>query len=172
VVTAFFAAGLATGFALTTDFAGCFAVFAAPDLATTGAFALTAIFFDSTALFAGVFFAAGLIVDLLAGFSDSVSALTIFFAKVFTGDFAAGFLTAGLARAGVATLGAIFFVLLADFVTVAFMVPCPLNELAELANTQIGRALRAIHSPRIVQARYLLSAKPQQFIPNIVAIRE
>jgi hypothetical protein len=64
-------------------------------------------------------------------------------------------LAAGLARA-VAALGAIFFVLLADFVTVAFMVPLSLNELAPL---RYDRALRAIYRSRIIQARYSLSSK-------------
>jgi hypothetical protein len=148
-VAVFFTAGLTTGFTLATDFAGCFAVLIAPDF-LAGAFALTG-FADFTALFAGAFFAAA----LRAGFSDPVSALTVFFAKVFAGTLAAAFLAAGLARE-VAALDAIFFVLLTDFVTVAFMVPLSLNELAPLRS---DRALRAIYRSRIIQARYPLSSK-------------
>jgi hypothetical protein len=152
-VAVFFTAGLTTGFALATDFAGCFAVLIAPDF-LAGAFALTG-FADFTALFAGAFFAAGLAAALRTGFSDPVSALTVFFAKVFAGTLAAAFLAAGLARE-VAALDAIFFVLLTDFVTVAFMVPLSLNELAPLRS---DRALRAIYRSRIIQARYPLSSK-------------
>jgi hypothetical protein len=140
VVAAFFAAGLTAGFALVVDVAGFFAVFAAPEPAALGTFAFTAVLLDFTALFVGDFFAAGLAADFFAGFSDSVNALTAFFAKVFTTDltagreaffataFEAGFAT-GLAGFTRDVVLAIFFVLLADFATVAFMVPCPLTNL-------------------------------------------
>jgi hypothetical protein len=152
---------------LVVDDAGFFAVFAAPDLAALGTFAFT-VLVDFTALFVGDFFTAGLAADFFAGFSDSVNALTAFFAKVFTADFTAGraafFATvfvAGFAAGFTADFArdvvlAVFFVLLADFATVAFMVPSSLNELA---NTSILSCRRAIYSLRVIQATTLLSSK-------------
>jgi hypothetical protein len=151
VVAVFFAAGLTVGLALVVDAAGFFAVFAAPDLAALGAFAFTAVLVDFTALFAGVFLAAGLAADVFAGFSDWVNALTAFFAKVFTVDFTlvlATFLAAGFARVAAPVFGALFFVLLADFATVAFMVPCPLTNLPTPRSVVPPRA---IHSLRIIR---------------------
>ena len=134
VVAVFFAAGLTAGFALAAGVAAFFAVFAAPDLAALGTLVFAAVLVDFTVLFAGDFLATGLAADFFAGVSDLVNALTAFFAKVFTADLAAGlaaffataFFAAGFA-AGFArdVVPAIFFVLLADFATVAFMVPCP-----------------------------------------------
>jgi hypothetical protein len=109
-----FAAGLANGFALFTvlDF-------------TAGAFVLTATFGDFTALLAGAFFTA-LAAGLATGLAALLAGLTALPATVFAGDFLAGALLAGFARVvATAFFGAIFFALFADFVTVAFIVPCP-----------------------------------------------
>lgn len=161
VVAVFFAAGLTAGFALVAGVAAFFAVFAAPDLAALGTLVFATVLVDFTVLFAGDFLAAGLAADFFAGFSDSVNALTAFFAKVFTADLAAVlavFLAAGFA-AGLArdVVPAIFFVLLADFATVAFMVPCPSTNLPHL---DLVVPPRAIQTLRIMRTCTLQSSKP------------
>jgi hypothetical protein len=123
--TAGFAVVLPAGFAFTADLTGGFAVLTALDLLAAGAFAFVAFatgFGDFTALLAAVFFAAEE-ADLAAAFSGLASALTTLPARDFTDDFAGVFAT-GL-RTAAAVLGVVFFALLADFVTVAFIVPCP-----------------------------------------------
>lgn len=162
VVAAFFTVVLAAGFAFTTDFTGGFAFFAAPDLLPATAFfaatfgaafgaALAEALGDFTVLFAGVFFAfAG--VDL----SGFVTALTTFFAKVFNDDLA-GILPAGFAREIALAMGALFFVLFTDFVTVAFMVPV----LNELAYTQISSCSACDSHLSHRPGRYPLSSKPR-----------
>ncbi len=110
------------GFACAADLTGGFAVLTVPEVA--------AIFFsaaglgDFTALLAGVFFAVEA-ADLVAGFVGFAGALAVFPVGLFTDDLAGAFLlAAGFARVAATVFGAIFL-LFADFVTVAFIVPCP-----------------------------------------------
>lgn len=124
--TAGFAVVLPDGLAFTAVLAGGFAVLTALDLLAAGVFAFVAFatgFGDFTALLAGVFFVAE-VADLAAAFSGLANALTTLPARAFTDDVAAGFFAAGF-RVTAAVFGAVFFALLADFVTVAFIVPCP-----------------------------------------------
>ncbi|HWU99397.1 MAG TPA: hypothetical protein VN114_12855 [Oxalicibacterium sp.] len=124
--TAGFAVVLPAGFAFTAALTGGFAVLTALDLLAVGVFALVVFatgFVDFTALLAGVFFTEEE-ADFAAAFNGFASALTTLPARAFTDDFAGVFFAAGL-RATAAFLGAVFFALLADFVTVAFIVPCP-----------------------------------------------
>ncbi|RQO34766.1 hypothetical protein DBR37_10330 [Herminiimonas sp. KBW02] len=118
-MTAGFAAGLANGFALLTALDFTALAFAAVT------FVLTAAVGDFTALLAGVFFAA-FAAGLATGLAALLAGLTALPATGFAGDFLAGALLTGFARVvAAAFFGAIFFALFADFVTVAFIVPCP-----------------------------------------------
>jgi hypothetical protein len=124
--TAGFAVVLPAGFAFTADLTAGFAVLTALDLLAAGVFAFGAFaigFGDFTALLAGVFFAAEE-ADLAVAFSGFANALTTLPARDFTDDFTGVFFATGL-RVAAADLGVVFFALLADFVTVAFIVPCP-----------------------------------------------
>ncbi|MFC7289263.1 hypothetical protein ACFQPC_14535 [Herminiimonas glaciei] len=119
-----FVAGLALAAGLAAGLANGFALFTVLDF-TAGAFVLTAAFGDFTALLAGAFFTA-LAAGLATGLAALLAGLTALPATVFAGDFLAGALLAGFARVvATAFFGAIFFALFADFVTVAFIVPCP-----------------------------------------------
>ncbi|MFC7298522.1 hypothetical protein [Herminiimonas aquatilis] len=150
----FAATAIALGATAVTFLIGC----AVTAVTLTAAFALTAglatgcrlfataVFFaatfgDFTALFVGAFFTT-LATDLTAGFAAVFAAVT---------------LPAGLERAGVtAFFAAIFFVLFADFVTVAFIVPCLSMNFPTLGSY---RALRAIHTPSHRPGRSILSSK-------------
>jgi hypothetical protein len=106
-------------------FAGGVTFFTAPDLVAATAFDWGVALGNFTVLFAGVFFAGlGSALILSAGLIVLVNALTIPSPIVFAEDLA-GTLPAGFVRVAAITLGANFFVLLADFLTVAFIVPCP-----------------------------------------------
>ncbi len=115
---------LAAGFACATGFANGLALFTALDF-TAVTFVLAVALGDFTALFASGFFTA-LATGLDAGLTVLFTVLTALPATVFAGDFFAGALLTGFARVvAAAFFGAIFFALFADFVTVAFIVPCP-----------------------------------------------
>jgi len=159
VIAVFLAAVLAGCFALTADDAGGFAVFAAPARVAPGAFVFAGVLPDSTALFAADFRAAGMAVDFLAGARVASSSLTVFFAKVLLGVTATA--CTDLPRAGfvreAVVLGVFFFVLLADFATVAFMVPCPLTNLP---------TPRSCHPPRAIHdASHRRGPLPLKFKP-------